>query len=168
MTGLGSGYAPVASGTFGSAVAVAIALAAWAGVTATGGHPRCLDGTWLVLTLLASVGCVVWGPWAVEQFSRSARKQGDPGQVVLDEWAGQWLALVALPMATLTQALSVLAVQFFLFRLFDVLKPPPARRFEKLPAGWGIVTDDLVAGLYANLIGQVIFRLLLTTAVATV
>ncbi|NLX23444.1 MAG: phosphatidylglycerophosphatase A [Phycisphaerae bacterium] len=162
MTGLGSGYAPVASGTVGSAVAVGIALAIWWVVSLAGGDAWRLDAAWLILTLLASVGCVVWGPWAVERFSGSARKEGDPGQVVLDEWAGQWIALIALPMATFSQALTVLAVQFFFFRLFDVLKPPPARQCEKFPAGWGILTDDLVAGVYANLVGQGIFRLLLS------
>ena len=99
-----------------------------------------------------------WGPWAIRQFTASAKKQDDPGRVVLDEIAGQWLALVALPMPTLGRACAVLAVQFFLFRLFDVIKPPPARQFEKLPAGWGILLDDLAAALYANVIGQVIFR----------
>jgi phosphatidylglycerophosphatase A len=53
---------------------------------------------------------------------------------------------------------AVLAVQFFLFRLFDVVKPPPARQLERLPAGWGILLDDLAAGIYANIVGQVVFR----------
>ena len=158
MTGLGLGYAPVASGTFGSAGACAIALAVWWVVHVSGGSPICLDGSWVVLTLLACVGCVRWGPWAIGHFAGRTRKDGDPGQVVLDEWAGQWLALLAIPMVTLQSAVTVLAVQFFLFRVFDVIKPPPCRRLEKWPAGWGILLDDLAAGVYANLIGQVIFR----------
>ncbi len=52
----------------------------------------------------------------------------------------------------------VLVGQFLLFRVFDVVKPPPARQAEALPAGWGILTDDLIAGVYANLVGQVIWR----------
>jgi len=160
MTGLGLGYAPVASGTFGSVGAVAIALGVWAVFHATCDCPMALSAIWLVLTVLATIGCGVWGDWAIAYFAGRSRKQGDPGQVVLDEWAGQWIALVGLPMATFHQALAVLAVQFFFFRLFDVIKPPPARQFEKLHGGWGIVCDDLMAGVYANLVGQVIFRVL--------
>ena len=163
MTGLGSGYSPIASGTAGSAVAIVIAMAAWATVTTTGVNPLLLDVTWVILTLLASLGCVVWGPWAIKYFAELAKKSGkkpeDPGHVVLDEWAGQWIALLAIPMPTFERAAAVLIVQFFVFRLFDIIKPPPARQFEKLPAGWGILMDDLAAGVYANIIGQIVFRL---------
>lgn len=161
LTGLGLGYAPVASGTFGSLGAVALAAAIWGLASVTGIGPLGLDLAWIVLTLLATWGCVRWGPWAIEQFAAAGGKKGDPGRVVLDEWAGQWIALLALPMATGGQMVYVLAVQFFLFRLFDVVKPPPARQLERLPGGWGIVMDDLAAGVYANLVGQVLFRLVL-------
>jgi phosphatidylglycerophosphatase A len=159
MTGLGLGYAPFASGTFGSAGAAAIALGIWALCWQVGCPPLALDAVWLILAVLATVGCGLWGEWAITYFAGRSRKPGDPGQVVLDEWAGQWVALIALPMATPTQAMAVLAVQFFLFRLFDVLKPPPARQLEKLHGGWGIALDDVAAGIYANLIGQVVFRM---------
>ena len=162
MTGLGLGYAPVASGTFGSAGACAIALLAWLLLAGTGAWPGGLDACWIVLAVLAGAGCAAWGQWAIEYFAGRCRKEGDPGQVVLDEWAGQWVALVAIPMPTLGRAVAVLAVQFFLFRLFDVIKPPPARRLEKLHGGWGILLDDVAAGVYANVIGQVIFRWLWT------
>ena len=117
--------------------------------------------TWVVLTLLASLGCIVWGPWAIAYFAETAKKQGDPGRVVLDEWAGQWLALLAIPMPTLERAVAVLLVQFFAFRLFDILKPPPGRWLEKLPAGWGILVDDLAAGVYANVAAQLLLRCVL-------
>jgi len=158
MTGLGSGYSPIASGTAGSAVAIVFAFAIWWIQSAVGAPAMCMHHTLIVLTVLASVGCIVWGPWAVEYFSAKAKKPGDPGQVVLDEFAGQWLALLAIPMPTLERTLAVMAVQFFLFRLFDVIKPWPASKFEKLPNGWGILTDDLAAAIYANIIGQIIFR----------
>jgi len=163
MTGLGLGYAPVASGTFGSAGAIAIAMAVWlVARTVTGDvDPSLLNACWVVLILLASVGCVAWGPWAVAYYAGRCRKSGDPGQVVLDEWAGQWLALIALPMVTPGRMLIVMAIQFFLFRLFDVTKPPPGRRLEKFPGGWGILLDDLAAGVYANVVGQLIVRWLL-------
>jgi phosphatidylglycerophosphatase A len=173
MTGFGLGYAPVASGTFGSAGAMVIALLAWGGLYLTGHHQGyALDLIFAVLALLASIGCVHWGPWAVEYFAKRARKPGDPGQVVLDEYAGQWVSLLGMALATPKPVfgvtlsaplwtLLVFAVQFFLFRLFDVIKPPPGRQFEKLPFGWGILLDDLAAGVYANLVGQVLFRVIL-------
>jgi len=157
MSGFGLGYAPFASGTVGSAGACAIALVVWY-ILGQGAYPIALNIAWGLLTLLACVGCVVWGPWAVEYYAGKEKKKGDPGQVVIDEYAGQWLALIALPMATITQALIVLAVQFFLFRFFDVAKIQPAKRLEKLPHGWGILTDDLAAGVYANLVGQLVIR----------
>ena len=158
MTGLGLGFAPVASGTFGSAGAILLAFALWGIQRLTRTPPFILDIAWLVLTCLAGIGCVVWGAWAIEYFAARSRKPGDPGPVVIDELAGQWIALVGLPLGDLRQTLAVFALQFFLFRLFDVVKPPPARQFERLPAGWGILLDDLAAGIYANIVGQVVFR----------
>lgn len=160
MTGFGLGYSPIASGTTGSAGAVTIALGVWAAVSAAGLGNLGLNPAWVVLISLATAGCVRWGDWAIGYFADKAKKAGDPGQVVLDEFAGQWIALIALPMPSLERTLVVLGVQFFLFRVFDVLKPPPGRRLEKLHGGWGIVLDDLAAGVYANLVGQVIFRVL--------
>jgi phosphatidylglycerophosphatase A len=160
MTGFGLGYAPVASGTFGSAGAIVVAGLAWWGLSALGAGTAWQGVAWVMLTLLAGAGCVCWGPWAVEYFAGRSRKTGDPGQVVLDEFAGQWVALIGLPMATPVRAAAVLSVQFLLFRVFDIIKPPPGRRLEKLPAGWGILTDDIAAGLYANVLGQILFRLI--------
>lgn len=158
VTGLGLGFAPLAPGTFGSAGAILVAAVAWAISHKTGTDPAVLNILWVLLTILAAMGCVAWGPWAIDHFAARSRKPGDPGPVVIDELAGQWISLIALPMGSLRQALAVLAVQFFLFRIFDVLKPPPARRLEKLPVGWGILLDDLAAGIYANIVGQVVFR----------
>jgi len=160
VSGLGIGYMPVASGTWGSAVAAALALAVWGGFQLTSASPALLDVAWIVLTLIASACCVIWGPWAVEYYAARSRKQGDPGVVVIDEFAGQWIALVALPFDTLRSTLIILAVQFLLFRFFDVGKFPPARQLERLPHGWGILLDDLAAGAYANICGQILFRLI--------
>ena len=76
----------------------------------------------------------------------AARESGiqDPGFVVIDEVVGQWIALLFCP-PDWAHALIALV----LFRLFDIFKPPPARQLERLPAGWGIVCDDVAAGLYA-------------------
>ena len=162
ITGLGLGYSPVASGTAGSAGAVAISLGVWAAAHTTGVGSFGLNLAWVTLSLLATAGCVRWGNWAIDYFASRGGKPGDPGQVVLDEFAGQWVALIALPMPSIERTLMVLGVQFFLFRVFDVLKPPPARRLEKLHGGWGIALDDLAAGIYANLVGQMIFRVFWT------
>jgi phosphatidylglycerophosphatase A len=78
--------------------------------------------------------------------TRAARASGieDPGFVVIDEVAGQWIALLFCP-ADWAHALIALV----LFRLFDITKPFPVRQLEQLPEGWGIVFDDVAAGLYA-------------------
>ena len=160
MTGLGLGYAPFASGTFGSAGACTIALIAWFILVGQGIWPGGLDVCWIVFTILAGAGCAAWGTWAIQYYAGRCRKEGDPGQVVLDEWAGQWVSLIAIPMMTFPRAIAVLAVQFFFFRLFDVIKPPPGRQLEKLHGGWGILLDDVAAGVYANVVGQIVFRCL--------
>ena len=76
----------------------------------------------------------------------AARESGreDPGHVVIDEAAGQLIALIAIPADWKHAALSLL-----LFRAFDILKPPPIRQLERLPAGTGIMLDDVAAGLFA-------------------
>lgn len=78
----------------------------------------------------------------------------DPSFVVLDEVAGQMLALVAAPLRWKS-----LIAGFILFRVFDIVKPPPVRRLEKLPGGAGIMLDDVGAGLYALLVVQLLLRL---------
>jgi phosphatidylglycerophosphatase A len=88
-----------------------------------------------------------------------ARSSGikDPQQVVIDEVAGQWIALLFAPVSWKT-----LLGGFILFRGFDILKPPPVRQLERLPAGTGIVVDDIAAGLYSLVVMQLLlhFRLL--------
>jgi phosphatidylglycerophosphatase A len=157
ITVLGSGYAPAASGSWGSLVAVALFSVLWFALVSAGAVSR---SSLLIATLagiaLACVLSVRWGEWAIATFGRK-----DPKQFVLDEFAGQWIALLMMPVvpgASLKTLAVVWGLQFFLFRLFDVLKPPPARQLEQLPAGWGILLDDLFAGLYANLAGQAILR----------
>lgn len=136
-TGFGLGRAPVAPGTLGSAAALPLvaALHHFGGATAVGAGI-------VVVTLLglASAGA------AETRFGRR-----DPGPVVIDEIAGQMLSLLFLPVSVGT-----LVVGFLLFRLFDIWKPFPVRQAERLPGASGIMTDDLVAGIYANLIQQLL------------
>ena len=134
-TGAGSGYSPVAPGTAGSAVGL---LLFW--------PLACLPlagqvGATLVLFVLGGVA-------AARVAARAGQK--DPGIVVVDEVVGQWVSLLLLPLTPLTAALG-----FFLFRIMDVLKPWPARDLERLPGGWGIMADDVMAGVYANLLMRI-------------
>src|SRR5258705_3799712 len=82
----------------------------------------------------------------------------DPQYVVIDEVAGQLVALIAVPLAWKTFLAGLV-----LFRVFDILKPPPVRQLERLPEGIGIVVDDLGAGLYALVVMHLLlhFRLLM-------
>jgi phosphatidylglycerophosphatase A len=104
-------------------------------------HP---SPTGLLLALIA--GILVSIVLGVPAATIAARESGrhDPGFVVVDEVAGQWIALLGSP-ADWKHAL----IALLLFRLFDITKPFPARQLESLPAGWGIVFDDVAAGLYA-------------------
>ena len=125
------GYVPLAPGTAGSLVGLACF-----------GAVRLLAGAWTELALVAAVvGCGVWAATAAERhFGRS-----DPGNVVIDEVAGMLLTLLWLPV-TWQGAVA----GFCLFRLFDIVKPFPARQVERLSGGWGIMADDIAAAAYAH------------------
>lgn len=97
------------------------------------------------------LGVAAVGVAAASQ-AESAYGRRDPGVIVIDETAGMLLTLAAVPVGV-----GGALAGFFAFRLFDVVKPFPARRAERLPGGWGVMADDLVAGLYA----QALLRLLL-------
>jgi phosphatidylglycerophosphatase A len=87
------------------------------------------------------------GIWASTRYSRATGRK-DPSAVVVDEVLGQWLSLAG---ATHFNIVSF-AAGFVLFRLFDIVKPPPVRQMERFSEGLGIVADDLMAGLYAALV----------------
>lgn len=158
ITVLGSGHAPFASGSWGSLAALVIFVLLWVPLGAAGLSAGARD---LILTVpgiaIACVLSVAWGRWALERFDSK-----DPKPFVLDEFAGQWVSLLVLPPVIGDGWLAIAAVfagQLFLFRVFDVLKPPPAAQLERLPEGWGVLCDDLMAGVYANLAGQALWRL---------
>jgi phosphatidylglycerophosphatase A len=75
----------------------------------------------------------------------------DAGSIVWDEFAGFAITIWTIPFWTVSTIWPVMLGAFVLFRFFDVAKPPPARAAEKLPGGWGVIADDVVAGIYANL-----------------
>lgn len=135
-TWFGCGFFPFAPGTIGSLAAVALAWVA---------HSRFGWSPWLFLVAGALI--TLPGVWAADQTEKASGKK-DPGVVVVDEVAGQWITLggaVALnPKSWL--------LAFALFRIFDIWKPYPARKLEALHGGAGIMADDVIAGLYAALI----------------
>lgn len=162
-TGFFAGYIPWASGTFGTLVGLLFYL---------------LPGTEnpvILLTMIAvglSVG--VWTSGKVAEvvgnrLSRSAEltkatfqpgvhETADPSIVVIDEITGMWIALLFVPKSTI-----LIVIAFLTFRAFDIVKPPPARQLERLPNGWGIMLDDVVAGVYANIVAQTCFWLLFSS-----
>ena len=135
-TGFGSGYAPVAPGTAGSAVGL---LLFWPLAS--------LPAPWQIVACTVLFGV---GAYASTRLARELGRK-DPGLVVVDEIVGMWVTLVGLPFGPATAL-----VGFVLFRAMDVVKPWPARDLEKLPDGWGIMADDVAAGVYAHLALRVV------------
>ncbi|MFC5861582.1 phosphatidylglycerophosphatase A [Acidicapsa dinghuensis] len=144
-TFFGAGFGKPGPGTWGSAAATLL----WT-IPALLLHLTAAPLAALTLAL-AALATVLGVPAATIAARESGRK--DPGFVVIDEVAGQWLTLLALTLGSAYARLdgAHIVLGFLLFRLFDVTKPFPIRRIEKLPEGWGIVFDDLAAGLYAGL-----------------
>jgi phosphatidylglycerophosphatase A len=134
-TGFGSGYSPIAPGTAGSAVGLVLLLPL----------ARLAPG-WQVAIAAATF---LAGVAAAGHVAARVRVE-DPGIVVVDEVVGQWVSLLFLPLSPLT-----LLLGFLLFRALDIVKPWPARQLEALHGGWGIMADDLMAGVYANLLLRV-------------
>ncbi len=128
----GAGFFPIAPGTVGSAIGVAVYLltARW-------------PAAWQI-GLLAAISLI--GTWGATGTARALGRE-DPGPVIVDEVAGQLLTLL------LTGVGVVGAIAgFFIFRILDIVKPWPARNFEALHGGVGIMADDLMAGLYGNIL----------------
>ncbi|MFN2427508.1 MAG: phosphatidylglycerophosphatase A [Candidatus Binatia bacterium] len=134
-TGFGSGLSPFAPGTAGTLVAVPLALL----LLPAGFFAQALVVAVVIAASIWSAGV------AAPTFGLK-----DPGQIVVDEIAGFFVTVAFLPTSWTT-----LAAGFLLFRLFDIWKPPPCRWAETLPGGLGIVSDDLLAGLYANFVIRV-------------
>lgn len=152
VTFFGAGKAPLAPGTFGSLAtgALLLLLHLWFNTFVA------FQITLLALMILASAAAVALGPWAIAHYGRK-----DPGPFVLDEVAGVCLTMLFLPVRGDWRELWVVLIAFAAFRIFDVWKPPPCPQLEKLPEGWGILMDDLMAGVYANLLAQLITRTLM-------
>ena len=127
------GYAPVAPGTFGSLLALVLYYLI-----------RRQQSTAIELGVIAVV--VVIGLWSATEAEHHFGGI-DPGPVVIDEVVGMLITLALHPVN-----IKGAVVGFFIFRLLDIVKPWPARRLELLPGGFGVVLDDVMAGVYGNLI----------------
>jgi phosphatidylglycerophosphatase A len=127
----GAGYSPIAPGTAGSAVG---AVVFW--------FTRAWPLAWQVAVIVGVSGL---GTWAATVAARHFGRE-DPGEVVIDEVAGQLVTLVATGAGLYGTFLG-----FFVFRAFDIVKPWPVNRLERLPGGVGIMADDLMAGVFGNI-----------------
>ncbi len=131
-TALGSGYFPKAPGTAGSLFALLMVFIF--------NIPQQL----LLLLIIAFTALGIWSGGFVEE-----EKGDDPSIVVIDEVVGQWIAILFIPFTLIPVIIS-----FILFRIFDIFKPFPIDQSQTLKGGWGIMIDDIIAGIYANIIIQ--------------
>jgi len=131
------------------------------------GRLQPMPGTWTSAIALAPAALIVWllghyvlllaivvvsltGLWAAQRYSEITLRK-DPSEVVIDEVAGQWIAVLPLCLDWRAWLFA-----FVLFRIFDITKIWPLRRLERLPGGLGIMADDLLAGVYAAIVGALI------------
>jgi phosphatidylglycerophosphatase A len=147
----GVGYMPIAPGTWGSLVGVGIYVLLRLATESLATPNRTAEILFLALELPTILLVTFVGIWAASRVERRERKK-DPGKVVIDEVAGQLIALLPIGLALTTSWRAWTVVAFFLFRASDIVKPYPARKLESLPSGLGIVADDVAAGAYAALV----------------
>ena len=124
--------------------------------------PIVFNTTMVLICIASSLACVRWGDVGEGLFGKK-----DAGQIVADETAGQSIALIALPITAATplwQAGLMLGFSFLAFRAFDIVKLWPARGLQKLPGGWGVLVDDLIAGVQALVLTQLALLGLLALA----
>ncbi len=141
----GIGYFPKAPGTAGTLFAAIVYFAlpdkwflGWQNSTIA-----------LIVILVGSIISVFFISKAEEGLGH------DNGKIVLDEFWGYFIAVLFLP-----KTLIIIVAAFVLFRIFDILKPEPVNVLQKLPKGWGVMADDIMAGVYANIVLQIIIRII--------
>lgn len=126
-----TGYAPIASGTVGSALALLIYMIPG------------FESPYIMMTALSIV--FIGGTYVADRME--AYYGHDPAEVTIDEVVGMWFSLLLLPKEPF-----IFITGFFLFRFFDIIKPYPARKFDRMTGGFGIMMDDVIAGLYTNIL----------------
>jgi phosphatidylglycerophosphatase A len=151
----GLGRLPIAPGTWGSLPVVVIFAVMCQFQLPT----PSITLVMAILVIAGSVICVEFAPAAI-----AATGKDDPGEVVADELAGQALTFLVIPffipvILTPGQICIITSAGFLLFRFFDITKPWPIRKLEKFPKGWGILADDLLAGVFAAIVLLIIIFL---------
>jgi phosphatidylglycerophosphatase A len=139
-TWFGAGLLRPAPGTWGSLAAALMAFAVLLVLP-----PETARWVLLFAVVLTTIAGVMCAPAAIARFGVK-----DPSQVVVDEVVGTWLAIAILPAHVLAQPMLAVIVALALFRVFDIAKPWPIGWCERLPGGWGIMADDIVAGALAG------------------
>lgn len=138
----GLGWLPVAPGTWGSLPpAIVFALMCYLDASAMS-----ISIVMAVLALSGSVICVKFAPASI-----AATGKTDPPEVVTDEFAGQAVTFMVIGTVPAGQIWTTAVLGLLLFRFLDIVKPWPIRKLEKLPKGWGILSDDLTAAVYAGI-----------------
>jgi len=141
-TGFGSGYAPIAPGTAGAAVGC---LLLWLYIYIIG-----IGNYWYfqIGFLLITIFTTILGAIATREVEKEWGE--DPSKVVIDEIIGVWISLLFLPLTWQN-----ILIGFILFRIFDIAKPFGIRKLEAVKNGWGVMLDDVLAGIYANVCLQI-------------
>ena len=137
-SGFFTGYFPVASGTVGSVAAIVIYLIP--------GFEQ------LFVIIPATLVIIFYGIYIGIKFEAEYGK--DPAQCTIDEVAGTWISLIALP-----KSIGIIIATFLLWRILDIIKPPPARNLESLKGGLGIMIDDVISGIYTLIIMHLVVYL---------
>ena len=142
-SGFGSGFLPVAPGTWGSALACLIALSLMG------------LGFWdaQMIVCIATLLAVFAGYWSIQKLPSNWTE--DDGRIVIDEMAGLFISLIFVPLDIYT-----IGGAFILFRLFDIIKPFGIRKIDKAGSNWSVMGDDILAGIYSNFVLQLILLLL--------
>ncbi len=140
-SGFGVGWLPVAPGTWGAAEAILLLVPfMWFNIPPS------------VFTLFLSLLIILFTWIGVKSVDYLQKEWGeDPKQVVIDEMIGVWIAILGLPLTSFN-----LIAGFILFRFFDIAKPLGVRQLESIEGGWGVMLDDVLAGVYANVVLQII------------
>jgi phosphatidylglycerophosphatase A len=145
----GLGFLPIAPGTWGSLPPLLVFYF----LSYFDADRFIIAATMAIFAILGSFVCVKFSSAAIEKTGSN-----DPREVVADEVAGQAVTFLGISLAANFPVCVTAAAGFLLFRLFDVFKPWPVRQFERFPKGWGILLDDIAAGIYSAIILVILLR----------